>query len=150
MMAESEKEAEKQRLKDMDSKDLRNATTEDKARAAPRADITLAAPSPRPRRRQHRPAASDVARGCDRAAAALPAAGSAAGPAPLQVGRLLRVSRQQDQEGALSCPPTAPALTAAALPAAPRCCPHRRRPHCSPLLPSQLLPSALTPPALFL
>jgi len=30
MMAESEKEAEKQRLKDMDSKDLRNATTEDK------------------------------------------------------------------------------------------------------------------------
>ena len=70
MMAESEKEAEKQRLKDMDSKDLRNATTEDKARAAPRADITLAAPSPRPRRRQHRPAASDVARGCDRAAAA--------------------------------------------------------------------------------
>ena len=155
MMAESEKEAEKQRLKDMDSKDLRNATAEDKARAAPRADITLAAlaapsPPPAPPRRQHRPAASDVERGCDRAAAALPAAGSAAGPAPLQVGRLLRVSRQQDQEGALSCPPTAPALTAAALPAAPRCCPHRRRPHCSPLLPSLLLPSALTPPALFL
>ena len=51
MMAESEKQAEKQRLKDMDSKDLRNATTEDKARAAPRADFTLAAlaaPSPLP------------------------------------------------------------------------------------------------------